>query len=130
MPGLLFGLILAFWALKCDISVVYGLIKLCFGYDTPVGLCYHISRAQGHTIGFRGPLEPLNDPITSKVDSILYLAISIILDVYTVSRLYFEFDVAVGLFYQNPKTQAPEIVMGAQDPQKGPFDPIVADIMN
>ena len=28
-----------------DISVVYGPIELCFGYDTPVGLCNHIFRA-------------------------------------------------------------------------------------
>ena len=54
-------------------------------------------------------MEALNDPVTSKVDSILYLAISIILDVYTVSSLYFEFDVAVGLFYQTPKAKAPKI---------------------
>ena len=92
-----------------DISVVYDPIELCFGYDTPVGLCYHISRAHGHIIGFRGPLEPLNDPVTSKGNSILDLAISIILDVYTVSSLYFEFDVAVGLFYQTPKAKAPKI---------------------
>ena len=30
-----------------DISAVYGPIGLCFGYDAPVGLCFHISRAHG-----------------------------------------------------------------------------------
>ena len=47
-----------------------------------------------------GPLEPLNNPVTPKVDSILDLAI--IFDIYAVSWLYFEYDVAVGLFYQTP----------------------------
>ena len=76
---------LAFLTSNFIISAVCGPIELCFGYDTPVGLCYHISRAHGHIIGFSGPLEPLNDPVTSKVDSILVLAI--ILDVDAVSSL-------------------------------------------
>ena len=100
LVGLLFRLFLAFLALTFDISVVYGPIELSFGYDTPVGLCCHISRAHGPIIGFRGPLEPLNDPVTSKVDSNLDLAI--ILDVDAVSSSYFEFDVAVGLL-SNPQ---------------------------
>ena len=37
------------------ISAVCGLIRLYFGYDAPVGVCYHISEAQGLIIGFRGP---------------------------------------------------------------------------
>ena len=45
-------------------------------------------------------LEPFNDPVTPKVDSIFDLAI--IFDIYAVSRFYFEYDVAVGLFYQTP----------------------------
>ena len=50
------------------------------------------------SFGLRVPLEPFNDPVTPKVDSIFDLAI--ILDIYAVSRFYFEYDVAVGLFYQ------------------------------
>ena len=66
---------------------------------------------------------------TPKVESILDLAI--VLDIYAVSWLYFEYDVALGLFYQTPKAHAPKIrVKGPQGPLKGPFDPIVADIMN
>ena len=38
-----------------NISVVYGQIGLCFGDDTPVGLCYHISWAHDPTKRFRGP---------------------------------------------------------------------------
>ena len=45
-------------------------------------------------------MEPLYDPVTPKNDSILDLAI--ILDIFALSRLYFEYDVAVGLFYQTP----------------------------
>ena len=40
------------------ISAVYGPIGLCFGYDAPVGFCYHISRAYSPIISFgvlRGP---------------------------------------------------------------------------
>ena len=46
------------------------------------------------SFGLRVPLEPFNDPVTPKVDSIFDLAIT--LDIYAVSRFYFEFDVAVG----------------------------------
>ena len=52
------------------------------------------------SLGLRVLLEPFNDPVTPKVDSIFDLAI--ILDIYTVSRFYFEYDVAVGFFYQTP----------------------------
>ena len=38
-----------------DISVVYGPIELCFGHDTPVGVCCHISRAHDPIIRCRGP---------------------------------------------------------------------------
>ena len=41
-----------------DISVVYGPIELCFGYDTPGGLSYHLSRAHNPIIRFRGPWGP------------------------------------------------------------------------
>ena len=41
-----------------DISVVYGPIELCFGHDTPVGVCCHISRALDSIIRFRGPWGP------------------------------------------------------------------------
>ena len=51
-------------------------------------------------LGLRVPLEPFNDPFTLKVNSNLDLAI--ILDIYAASRFYFEYDVAVGLFYQTP----------------------------
>ena len=51
------------------------------------------------SFGLRVPLEPFNDPVTLKVDSILDLAI--IFYIYTVSRFYFEYDVAVGLL-SNP----------------------------
>ena len=88
-------------ALKFNISAVYGPIELCFGYDAAVSLCCHISGAYGPIIGFRAPLEPLYDPVTPKNDSILDLAI--ILDIFALSRLYFEYDVAVGLFYQPPR---------------------------
>ena len=43
-----------------DILVVYGPNELCFGYGTPVGLCYQISRAHSGIIRFRGPWGPLN----------------------------------------------------------------------
>ena len=52
------------------------------------------------SFGLRVPLEPFNDLVTVKVDSILDLAI--ILDIFALHRLYFEYDVAVGLFYQTP----------------------------
>ena len=52
------------------------------------------------SLGLRVLLEPFYDPVTPKVDSIFDLAI--ILDIYAVSRFYFEYDVAVGLFYQTP----------------------------
>ena len=50
---------LAFLASNFDISAVYGPIGLCFGYDAPVGLCYHIPRAHGPITRFRGPWGPL-----------------------------------------------------------------------
>ena len=50
---------LAFLASNFDISAVYGRIGLCFGYDAPVGLCYHISRAHAPITRFRGPWGPL-----------------------------------------------------------------------
>ena len=40
------------------ISAVYGPIGLCFGYDAPVGFCYHIFRAYSLITSFgahRGP---------------------------------------------------------------------------
>ena len=46
---------LAFLASNFDISAVYGRIGLCFGYDAPVGLYYHISRAHAPITRFRGP---------------------------------------------------------------------------
>ena len=52
------------------------------------------------SFGLRVPLEPFNDPVSPKVDSIFDLAI--VFDIYAVSRFYFEYDVAVGLFYQTP----------------------------
>ena len=52
------------------------------------------------SLGLRVLLEPFNDPVTPKVHSIFDLAI--ILDIFAVSRFYFEYDVAVGLFYQTP----------------------------
>ena len=74
-------------------------------------------------------MEPFNDPVTPKVDSILDLAI--ILDIYAVSRFDFEYDVAVGLFYQTPYTEAFKTkAKGPQDPPKRPLFPIVADMMN
>ena len=51
------------------------------------------------SLGLRVLLEPFNDPVTPKVDTILDLAIN--LDSYTVSRFYCEYDVAVGLL-SNP----------------------------
>ena len=50
---------LAFLASNFNISAVYGRIGLCFGYDAPVGLCYHISRAHAPITRFRGPWGPL-----------------------------------------------------------------------
>ena len=50
---------IAFLASNFDISAVYGRIGLCFGYDAPVGLCYHISRAHAPITRFRGPWGPL-----------------------------------------------------------------------
>ena len=50
---------LAFLASNFDISAVYGPIGLCFGYDAPVGFCYHISRAHGPITKFRDPWGPL-----------------------------------------------------------------------
>ena len=41
-----------------NIFVVYGQIGLCFGDDTPGGLCYHISWAHDSTKRFRGPQGP------------------------------------------------------------------------
>ena len=41
-----------------DILVVYHQIEPCFGYDTPVGLCYHISEAHGPIHRFRNPWGP------------------------------------------------------------------------
>ena len=38
-----------------EISSVYGLIGLRFGYDALVGLCYHVFKAHGPITGFRGP---------------------------------------------------------------------------
>ena len=49
---------LAFLVSNFNISAVYGPIGLCFGYDAPVGLCYHISRAHGPITRFRGPWGP------------------------------------------------------------------------
>ena len=51
------------------------------------------------SFGLRVPLEPFNDAVTPKVNSIFDLAI--ILDIYAVSRFYFEYDVALGLL-SNP----------------------------
>ena len=45
-------------AIIFDISVVYGPIELCFGHDTPVGVCCHISRAHDPIVRFRGPWGP------------------------------------------------------------------------
>ena len=72
-----------------------------------LGLCYHISRAHDPIIGFKGSPELLNGPLALKVDNILDLAM--IFDICAVSWLYFEYDVALGLFYQTPKAQAPRI---------------------
>ena len=63
-----------------------------------MGLCYHISGAHGPIIRLKSPRELFDDPVTPKVNSILHLAI--ILDIHAVFRFYFEYDVAVGLFYQ------------------------------
>ena len=41
------------------ISAIYGPIELRFGYDAPVGLCYHISRVHAPNTRFRGPWGPL-----------------------------------------------------------------------
>ena len=38
------------------ISAVYGPIGLCFGYDAPIGTCYHNFRAHDPIDRFRGPL--------------------------------------------------------------------------
>ena len=54
---------LASFALEFDVSAAYGPFELCFGYDTPVGPCYHIFRAHDPIIGFKGPLEPWS-PLT------------------------------------------------------------------
>jgi len=51
------------------------------------------------SLGLRVLLEPF-DPVTPEVDSINDLAI--ILDVYAVSRFYFEYDVTVGLLSNPP----------------------------
>ena len=37
------------------ISVSYGPIELCFGYDALLSFCYHISRAYDPINRFRGP---------------------------------------------------------------------------
>ena len=50
---------IAFLDSNFDISAVYSPNGLCFGYDAPVGLCYHISRAQAFINKFRGPWGPL-----------------------------------------------------------------------
>ena len=70
--------------------------------------------------GLRVPLEPFNDPLTLKVNSNLDLAI--ILDIYAASRFYFEYDVAVGLFYQTPLAEvSKKKVKGPQYPLKRPL---------
>ena len=43
-------------ALLFHISAVYGPIGLCFGYDAPIGPCYHNFRAHDPIDRFRGPL--------------------------------------------------------------------------
>ena len=52
-----------FLALKFDILAVYGPIGLCFGYDAPVGLCYHVFKAHGPITGFRGPWGLYYNPV-------------------------------------------------------------------
>ena len=51
-------LILLIEASLFHIFAVYGSIRFCFGYDSSVGSCYHISRAHGPITRFgvhRGP---------------------------------------------------------------------------
>ena len=49
---------LAFSTSNFNISAVCCLIELCFGYDTPGGLCYHISKAHDPIVWFRSPWGP------------------------------------------------------------------------
>ena len=48
----------SFLASNLNILAVHGPIGLCFRYDAPEGLCYHISRAHGPITRFRGPWGP------------------------------------------------------------------------
>ena len=47
-------------------SAIYGMIGLCFGHDTYVGLCYDILKGLRPIIGLRGPSGPFNIIVSPK----------------------------------------------------------------
>jgi hypothetical protein len=89
------------------ISAVYGPIGLCFGYEAPMGFCYHISRAHG-SIGLVSTEAPKMTQCTLNMQiSVIVASIFHILAVYGPIGFCFGYDALVGLCYHNFRAHDP-----------------------